>query len=204
MAKDGGSHASTTSVPERGAVTMVSDAPMRSARSCMLVMPKPGSARSLRDAAAVVGDRQPEADGAHADGVHGDASRARVPDGVGQRLLRDAEDLAIDAAAERRQIRRSSARSAHRCCGARARPSARAPAATSSTCSCGRSAQTERRASTMCVRARSTAVSRLRATDGGSADERSRACSCIRMAANPCASVSWISRARRLRSSSTA
>ena len=39
--KDGGSHASTTSVPERGAVTMVSEAPMRSARSCMLVMPKP-------------------------------------------------------------------------------------------------------------------------------------------------------------------
>ena len=43
---DGGSQASTTSVPLRGAVTMVSDAPMRSARSCMLVMPKPASRRS--------------------------------------------------------------------------------------------------------------------------------------------------------------
>ena len=39
--KDGGSQASTTSVPARGAVTIVSDAPIRSARSCMLVMPKP-------------------------------------------------------------------------------------------------------------------------------------------------------------------
>ena len=36
-----GSQASTTSVPLRGAVTIVSDAPIRSARSCMLVMPKP-------------------------------------------------------------------------------------------------------------------------------------------------------------------
>ena len=36
-----GSQASTTSVPPRGAVTIVSDAPIRSARSCMLVMPNP-------------------------------------------------------------------------------------------------------------------------------------------------------------------
>ncbi len=34
--------------------------------------------------------------------------------------------------------------------------------------------------------------------------ERCAACSCIRMAAKPCASVSWMSRAMRLRSSSTA
>ena len=61
----GGSQASTTSVPARGAVTMVSDAPMRSARSCMLVMPKPRAAPLLGDAAAVVGHRQAEADGAH-------------------------------------------------------------------------------------------------------------------------------------------
>ena len=38
---DAGCHASTTSVPARGAVTKVSEAPMRSARSRMLVMPKP-------------------------------------------------------------------------------------------------------------------------------------------------------------------
>jgi hypothetical protein len=41
VGNEAGSQASTTSVPLRGAVTMVSDAPMRSARSCMLVMPKP-------------------------------------------------------------------------------------------------------------------------------------------------------------------
>ncbi len=71
---------------------------------------------------------------------------------------------------------------------------------------CGRSAPTERRASTMCVRARSTAVSRLSRDDGGGSAgaERCAACSCIRMAAKPWVSVSWMSRAMRLRSSSTA
>ena len=87
----------------------------------------------------------------------------------GQRFLRDAENLAIGAARERRQVGDRSARSGRRCRAARARPCRSSAAATSSTCSCGRSAQTERRASTMCVRARSTAVSMLRATAGGSA-----------------------------------
>ena len=62
---EGGSHASTTSVPARGAVTMVSDAPMRSARSCMLVMPNPRERMLAGDAAAVVGHRQPQADRPH-------------------------------------------------------------------------------------------------------------------------------------------
>src|SRR6266571_880857 len=47
MLNAGGSHASTTSVPARGAVTIVSDPPMRSARSCMLVRPKPAPNCSL-------------------------------------------------------------------------------------------------------------------------------------------------------------
>ena len=72
-----GSHASTTSVPLRGAVTMVSDAPMRSARSCMLVIPKPERAPLARDAAAIVGHRQPETDRAHRRRAHGDPPRAR-------------------------------------------------------------------------------------------------------------------------------
>ena len=41
VGNEDGCHASTTSVPFLGAVTIVSDAPIRSARSCMLVMPKP-------------------------------------------------------------------------------------------------------------------------------------------------------------------
>ena len=48
-------------MPLRGAVTIVSEAPMRSARSCMLVMPNPADRSLPRDAAAVVGHRQPEA-----------------------------------------------------------------------------------------------------------------------------------------------
>ena len=36
--------------------------------------------------------------------MHGDASRARVTDGIRQRFLRDAEDLALDTAPEGRQI----------------------------------------------------------------------------------------------------
>ena len=104
MANDGGSQARTTSVPDRAAVTTVNDAPMRSARSCMLVMPNPASRRSRGNATPVVSHRQSEADRADALGVHRDAARARVPDGVRQRFLRDAEDLAIGAARERRQV----------------------------------------------------------------------------------------------------
>src|SRR5260370_32460306 len=47
MLNAGGSHARTTSVPARGAVTMVSEPPMRSARSCMLVRPNPAPKRSF-------------------------------------------------------------------------------------------------------------------------------------------------------------
>ncbi|HEV8660171.1 MAG TPA: hypothetical protein VGS96_16315 [Thermoanaerobaculia bacterium] len=47
MLKAGGSQARTTSVPARGAVTIVSEPPIRSARSCMLVKPKPAPKRSL-------------------------------------------------------------------------------------------------------------------------------------------------------------
>src|SRR5205814_10096185 len=47
MLNAGGSHASTTSVPARGAVTIVSEPPMRSARSCMLVRPTPALRRSF-------------------------------------------------------------------------------------------------------------------------------------------------------------
>src|SRR5579864_2193100 len=47
VGNDDGSHASTTSVPLRGAVTIVSAAPIRSARSCMLIIPKPLELRSL-------------------------------------------------------------------------------------------------------------------------------------------------------------
>ena len=58
----------------------------------------------LRDAAAVVGDRQPEADRADAFGDGRGCGGRGVADGVGQRFLRDAEDLAVGAARERRQL----------------------------------------------------------------------------------------------------
>ena len=64
--------------------------------------------------------------------------------GVGERLLRDADDLAVDAAAERRQLVDGRARSARRSCGARDRSSARSAAATSSP-SCGLRAQRRHR-----------------------------------------------------------
>ena len=66
----------------------------------------------------------------------------------------------------------------------------------------GRSAPTDRRASIRCVRASSTAVSSSRRRAGGSSRaSRCAACSCIRIAAKPCARLSWMSRASRLRSS---
>ena len=48
VGSDAGSQASTTSVPLRGAVTIVREAPIRSARSCMLVIPNPAVGRSAR------------------------------------------------------------------------------------------------------------------------------------------------------------
>src|SRR6185312_7018288 len=56
------------------------------------------------DPAAVVGHRQAEADAADGPGTHHDAARVGMADGVGQRLLRDAEDLAFDPRVERRQL----------------------------------------------------------------------------------------------------
>ena len=102
-----------------------------------------------------------------------DPARARVADGVGQRLLRDAENLALGAAENAGSSpivssigtsvpRRASSDHALERRRRRLRP-----------CSCGRSAPTDRRASTMCVRARSTAVSMLRATGGGQRRRRS-------------------------------
>ena len=88
VGNDGGSQASTTSVPSRGAVTIVSEAPIRSARSCMLVMPKPLS-RLPRDPAAIVGHRQAEADGVSAGCANGDPLRARMTGRVSQRFLGD-------------------------------------------------------------------------------------------------------------------
>src|SRR5262245_53999971 len=82
---------------------MVSDAPIRSARSCMLVMPNPDDDCS-RGMPAVVRDRQPQADRAYRRRVHRDASGARMADGVGERFLRDAENLALDAVAEAREL----------------------------------------------------------------------------------------------------
>ena len=153
----GGSHASTTSVPARGAVTMVSDAPMRSARSCMLVRPNPVPRRSCampRPSSAT--DRRKPTD-ARARGLDGDAPGARVARGVVQRFLRDADDFALDALVEARQLLE------HQSIGTSVLsravpPGARAPVAMSSPRpSIGRSAPTERRASTRWVRARSTA-----------------------------------------------
>ena len=152
---DGGSQASTTSVPRarRG-----DDGQRRADALGALAHAghaEAGPAARRRDAAAVVGHRQAEADAAHARGVHGDAPRPRVPDGVGQRLLGDADDLALDAGAERRAARRWSARPARRWCAAaridhalpapRRRPPARRAAAAAPTpsgaprpCACGR------------------------------------------------------------------
>ena len=95
-----GSHASTTSVPLRGAVTIVSDAPIRSARSCMLVMPNPADdgSRAMPRPSSATDSRSPtDCDRRRA---NRDAARARVTDGIGQRLLRDRDDLAFDAVAE--------------------------------------------------------------------------------------------------------
>ena len=147
---------------------------MRSARSCMLVMPKPASrcSRAMPRPSSATDSRKPT-DRDRRRRCTDDPPGARVAHGVGQRLLRDADDLAVDAAAERRQLADGRARSACRSCGARDRSCAASAAATSSpSCDCGRSADTDRRASTMCVRARSTAVSRLFATAGGSEPRR--------------------------------
>ena len=160
--RGGGSHASTTSVPLRGAVTMVSDAPMRSARSCMLVMPNPPTMRSLampRPSSATDSRRPIDL---HRRRANRDAPGARVAHRVGQRFLRDADHLALDAVAEARQLVERRPRSARRSCVcARSARRLSAVAMSSPSPTFGRSAPTDRRASTMCVRARSTAVSML-------------------------------------------
>ena len=177
---------------------------MRSARSCMLVMPNPIPRRSLaipRPSSAIDSrkpiERTPSARMTirrarawrialvRASCAMPRISRSAPPENGGRSTVVSSIETSVPRRA--RSTMRSSA------------------ATTSSTGSCGRSAQTDRRASTMWVRARSTAVSMPRATAGGSAAAaRCAPCSCIRIAAKPCASVSWISRASRLRSSSTA
>src|SRR4030095_8424257 len=47
-------------------------------------------------AAAVVGDREADADRLHGRGPHRDPARPRMADGIGERFLRDADDLALD------------------------------------------------------------------------------------------------------------
>src|SRR5438105_737211 len=59
---------------------------------------------SVRDAAAIVRNRQTHADRAHGRGADGDAPRARMPHRVAERLLRDADNLPLDDAAEARQL----------------------------------------------------------------------------------------------------
>src|SRR5712692_174341 len=93
MLNAGGSHARTTSVPARGAVTMVSDPPIRSARSCMLVRPKPAPKRSwpMPRPSSATESRNP-------------TDRVAVTNGVRQRFLGDADDLAPYARAELGQV----------------------------------------------------------------------------------------------------
>ena len=141
---------------------------MRSARSCMLVMPKPVLAPLLGDAAPVVGDRQPEADRAHAFGVRRVMRRARRG---GRRWSALPARCRGSRGRRRRRAAAGRDRQLDRDVGAAAREIGHALERGGDVLDlfgCGRSAQTERRASTMCVRARSTAVSMLRATAGGS------------------------------------
>ena len=96
--------------------------------------------------------------------------RARgVAHGVGQRLLRDADDLALDGVADSAAARRARSRSAPRwSVGAESAMRRSADARSSPPARFGRSAPTERRASMMWLRASSTAVSSFEATAGGS------------------------------------
>src|SRR5215510_356539 len=63
---------------------------------------RPGPA--LSDALAVISHRQAQTDGTDSRSPDRDASRAGMPDGVGQRLLRDADDFALDAVPKARQL----------------------------------------------------------------------------------------------------
>ena len=173
MAKDGGSQASTTSVPDRGAVTIVSDAPIRSARSCMLVMPKPVSRRSLAmpRPSSATDSRKPTARTPSAWIVMRRARAWRtalVSASCAMPMI-----SALDAVAERRQLVDDEL---DRHVGVAPRDLGQALERRGRCLrhgrACGRSAPTERRASTRCVRARSTAVSMLRATGGGSVPPR--------------------------------
>src|SRR6202790_5029728 len=49
---------------------------------------EPGRAAIAGDATAIVRDRQPETDATHRPRAHGDATRACMPDGIGECLLR--------------------------------------------------------------------------------------------------------------------
>ena len=104
VGSDEGSQASTTSVPLRGAVTIVSEAPIRSARSCIPVIPNPDAdgSRAIPRPSSATDTRSPT------DCTRGcsnrDALRARVTHGVRERLLRDRDDLAFDPVAEAGQF----------------------------------------------------------------------------------------------------
>ena len=157
------------------------------------------------DAAAVVGHRDPQRRGRArsrpAPRCAGRASAGRRWSAPPGRCRAPPAPCRPSSAA-----RRPSGRSESRWCGGPAPPCARATSrGRPRRPGRGRNVPTDRRASIMCERARSTAVSRLRVTCGGrSGADRWAACNCIRMAANPCVSVSWMSRAMRLRSSSLA
>ena len=90
-------------MPLRGAVTIVSDAPIRSARSCMLVMPNPGRRSRAMPRPSSATDRRSPTD-CTVEARIGDPPCARMADGVGQRFLRDRHDLALDAVAEAGQF----------------------------------------------------------------------------------------------------
>ncbi len=119
-----------------------------------------------------------------------DPARARVAHGVGQRLLRDADDLALDAVAEARQLVDRRARSARRSCAAprsarRLQRGARCPRRRRRSAAARRPIGALRSGACAPDRPRSRASRRPR---GGSAPaSRCAACSCIRMAAKPCA-----------------
>ena len=205
IVNDAGSQASTTSVPARAAVTNVSDAPMCSARSRMLVMPKPPTApvAGMPRPSSATERRKPDAaDGA---GLHDDAAGAGVAGGVGQRLLRDADDLAFDAGSNGgsssitsstgtslvrlHQIDHAMQRRGHVFPLAGLRPQRRDRAA---------------RLDQMRAREIDSRLEAARHRRQAAPPARCAACSCMRIAPKPCASVSWMSRAMRLRSSSTA
>src|SRR5262249_56157172 len=65
---------------------------------------EPGRARAVHDAAAIVGDRHAQTERANRRSANGDAAGFRVAQRIGQRLLRDADDLALHAFAGAREL----------------------------------------------------------------------------------------------------